>query len=103
MKNIFKNILFSIATLAMGFTAMAAPFHLFNELTRGEMRILFAAEIIIYFTIICAVMLTKEKKAQRKKEPKSRISKRTQSFLDMQNQICNIDSCIENEAYTKAA
>lgn len=101
MKNIFKHILFSIITLAVGYGAMALPFHLLSELSRSEMRILFAAEIIIYFTIFSAVMLAKERKHKIKANNNTHAKKRKQDFFDMQNEIAEIGE--EVICVTKAA
>lgn len=104
MKKIFKGILFSIITLAVGYGAMALPFHLFSELTRGEMRILFAAEIIVYFAIVSAVMLARESKQQKRALRRSAHQPRKQNFLDMQSQICTAyDFEIEANSFPQAA
>lgn len=104
MKKILKGILFSIITLAVGFAVMAAPFHLFTELTGMEMRILFIGEIIVYFAIFSIVMLIREKKQGKKFSNHPTPKKRTQSFLDMQNQIAEPYSDYEESVpFTKAA
>ena len=56
----------SVAALLVGFGAMVLPFHLFNNLTPMQMRILFFVEILVYFLIASAFFLIKEAKAERK-------------------------------------
>lgn len=65
MKNFFNYVLISISTLLVGFTAMALPFKLFDELSRTEMRILLFAEIFIYFSIISIYFIAKESKKEK--------------------------------------
>lgn len=55
----------SVAALLVGFGAMVLPFHLFNNLTPMQIKILFFAEIIVYFLIVSAFFLIKEERAQR--------------------------------------
>lgn len=66
MKNLFVKAMISVAALLVGFGAMVLPFHLFNNLTPMQMRILFFAEIIVYFLIASAFFLIKEAKEERK-------------------------------------
>ena len=46
---------------------MAFPFHLFSNLTGIQMRIIFIAEIIIYFAIFSAFFIIKEQKESNRK------------------------------------
>lgn len=68
MKNIFNYVLISISTILVGFTAMALPFKLFNELSKTEMRVLFLAEVIIYFSIFSLYFIIKENKKENKRK-----------------------------------
>ena len=68
MKNFLVKAFISVAALAVGFGAMVIPFQLFNNLTPAQMRILFFAEIIVYFSIVSAFFLVKEAKEERKKK-----------------------------------
>lgn len=65
MKNLFVKAIISVAALLVGFGAMVLPFHLFNNLTPMQIKLLFFAEIIVYFLIASAFFLIKEEKAQR--------------------------------------
>ena len=66
MKNLINKAIISVAALFVGFGAMVLPFQLFTNLTPMQMRILFFAEIVVYFLIASAFFLVKEEKAQRK-------------------------------------
>ncbi len=96
MKNFFNYVLISISTLIVGFTAMALPFKLFDELSRTEMRILLFAEIVIYFSIVSIYFLIKEKKEESIKKEKrfkelhnDRVTKRQQELQGLK--ISNYD------------
>ena len=67
MKNFINKAIISVAALVVGFGAMVLPFHLFNNLTPMQMRILFFAEIVVYFAIASAFFLVKEAKAESRK------------------------------------
>ncbi|MDE6412355.1 MAG: hypothetical protein K2K42_00450 [Eubacterium sp.] len=69
MKKFLNNTIISIAGIIVGYFAISLPFHLFDQLTGMQMRMIFVAEIIIYFAIFSAFFLIKEHKANcRKKE-----------------------------------
>ena len=87
MKKFFNNAMISIAGIIVGYFAISLPFHLFDQLTGIQMRMIFVAEIIIYFAIFSAFFLIKEQKQNyRKKEQEyqkrrnERISKRSQAL-----------------------
>ena len=67
MKNLFSKVLISVTALIVGYGAMVLPFKLFENLTGMQMRILFIAEIIVYFAIASAFFLIKEAKAEKEK------------------------------------
>ena len=56
----------SVSALLVGFGAMVLPFHLFSNLSPMQMRMLFFAEIIVYFLIVSAFFLVKEAREERK-------------------------------------
>ena len=87
MKKFLNNAIISITGIIVGYFAISLPFHLFDQLTGIQMRIIFVAEIIIYFAIFSAFFLIKEQKENcRKKEQEyqkrrnERISKRSQNL-----------------------
>ncbi|MCD7873333.1 MAG: hypothetical protein LUG21_08685 [Clostridiales bacterium] len=62
---------------------MALPFKLFNTLSQTQMRIILAAEIIIYFSLFAVFCLKKEQNAKRKKkdaEAKNQRKKRIENY-----------------------
>lgn len=67
MKNLLSKVFVSVTALIVGFGAMVLPFRLFENLTGMQMRILFIAEIIVYFAIVSAFFLIKEAKAEKEK------------------------------------
>ena len=69
MKKFLNTTIISIAGIIVGYFAISLPFHLFDQLTGIQMRMIFVAEIIIYFAIFSAFFLIKEhKETCRKKE-----------------------------------
>lgn len=95
--NLKKGItaaLISIAGLAVGFALMMFPFRLFDSLNETEMKILFAAELTIYFTIGSAFFLAREK--SRKKEQAKREKQRrrrteiAKTSQEMNDALCSV-------------
>ena len=87
MKKFMNNAIISIAGIIVGYFAISLPFHLFEQLTSIQMRIIFVSEIIIYFAIFSAFFLIKEHKENcRKREEEyqkrrnERIGKRNQAL-----------------------
>ncbi len=69
MKKFLSNTIISAAAILVGYGAMVLPFRLFSNLTGIQMRIIFIAEILIYFAIFSAFFLIREhKESSRKKE-----------------------------------
>ena len=69
MKKFLSNVIISIAGIIVGYFAISLPFHLFENLTGIQMRIISVAEIILYFAIFSAFFIIKEYKENcRKKE-----------------------------------
>ncbi|MCI9641896.1 MAG: hypothetical protein HFJ98_03790 [Eubacterium sp.] len=96
MKKFLSNAIISIAAIAVGYGAISLPFHLFDNLTGIQMRIIFIAEILIYFAIFSAFFLIREHKENcRKKEQNfqkrhnERINKRNKTVKGIR--ISNYD------------
>lgn len=66
MKKTLTNLLFSAIAIVTGYVSMVIPFHLLGTLSQGQMRILLAAEILVYFCIFSVYHGRKEAKAQRR-------------------------------------
>lgn len=83
MKKQIRLILTGIAATAVGAGLMIFPFRIFDFLTPLQMKLIFAAELIIYFTIfaIAAVIIEAKKDRKRKnaeyaKNHSKRVEKR---------------------------
>lgn len=68
MKKFLSNIIISAAAILVGYGAMVLPFHLFSNLTGMQMRMIFIAEVLIYFAIFSAFFLIREHKESRRKK-----------------------------------
>ena len=68
MKKTIKLILSAVLTTGIGYCLMAFPFHIFEFLTPNQMKIVFIAELIIYFIIFAAVGTAFEKRRDRKRK-----------------------------------
>ncbi len=80
MKKIFKGFLMTLSTLAVGFIALALPFHLFDELSSKEMQLLFICEITVYLTIGMLYLAAKQRKRDRKIKEKNKALERRAKF-----------------------
>lgn len=67
MKKTLGFIALSAFILAAGFFAMSLPFHLFDELTPVQMRLVWIFELAAYFIIVCVCLSAAEKRIERKK------------------------------------
>lgn len=76
-KEIIKMFVLTVASLGVGFVAIAFPFRLFDNLTAVQMRYLFFGEMTLYFTLGMIFLYAKGKKDDRKaKEEARRFQKR---------------------------
>lgn len=66
MKNLIVKAMISVFAILVGFGAMILPFHLLSNLTPMQIKILFFAEIVVYFLIASAFFLIKEAKEERR-------------------------------------
>lgn len=83
-KKIFEGILIFTATLTAGFLITVFSFNLFDELTRNQLRILFAADISALFAISSAVCFSVNSKKQRLKR-KNEFEKRHNERIKKRN------------------
>lgn len=67
-KNIFKGILISIASLIVGFFAIAFPFNFFENLSSNQMTVLFATEIIVYTGVGMIFLVAKQIEEDKKEK-----------------------------------
>lgn len=68
IKNFIKATLIFTVTLAVGFGITAISFNLFESLSRNQMRLLFAFDVITLLAIGSIVWLYFENKAVKKKK-----------------------------------
>ncbi len=87
MKKTIKTILSAVLTAVTGFCLMAFPFHIFDFLTTQQMKVIFVAELIIYFLIFAAAGTAFEARRDRKRKSKEmqkkhneRVEKRKRQF-----------------------
>lgn len=87
MKKTIKTILSAVLTAVTGFCLMAFPFHIFDFLNDQQMKIVFVAELVIYFLIFAAAGTAFEAKKDRKrkneemrKRHNERVEKRSRQF-----------------------
>ncbi len=90
MKKFFKGLLMSVLALAVGFLALAFPFHLFDELSSTGIQVLFISEIVIYLTLGMLFLVAKQKKADRKAKEKERIISRREKFKKAQEKYYSL-------------
>lgn len=83
MKKTVKNILTGILSAVIGYCLMEIPFHIFDLITPVQSKIIFVAEIVVYFIIfaITAIILETKKDKKRKnaeyaRRHKERVEKR---------------------------
>lgn len=89
-KNIFKGILISIASLIVGFFAIAFPFSFFENLSSNQMTVLFATEIIVYtgvgmiFLVLKQIEENKKEKAiQKQRKQRIEIKQFQDDWFDL--------------------
>ena len=75
-----KSILLTIASLIIGFIAIAFPFNLFSALSSEAMHIVFISEIIIYFSISMVFLALKDRKAKEKEKLEKRHQQRREKI-----------------------
>lgn len=68
MKKTIKNILIGLLSAVTGYCLMEIPFHIFDLITPVQSKIIFVAEIIVYFVIFAATAILIEKKQDRKRK-----------------------------------
>lgn len=87
MKKTIKTILSAVLTTVAGFCLMAFPFRIFDFLSSQQMKVIFIAELVIYFLIFAAAGTAFEAKRDRKrkneemqKRHNERVEKRNKQF-----------------------
>ena len=75
VKKLFKGLLITAVTLIAGFAITALSFNLFGTLTPNEMKIFFALDVIILFSV-GTIIFTIDDKNKRKRKQKSEFEQR---------------------------
>lgn len=87
MKKLISFITVSAAAIIIGFGIMVLPFHLFNNLTNMQMRILFITETAVYFAVFCTVCLIREAKIERAKKEQAFQKRRRERILEREREL----------------
>lgn len=99
LKQIIEEILICIVTLAAGALISSISFNLFDTLTRSQVRVLFAIDIIILLVIGTAALLIYESK-QSKKEREARFRERHSKRIENhKKRMSGIDKIISYSNY----
>ena len=76
VKHLITSVLLSLAALAVGYALLSLPFRLMDWLGPTQMKLVFAAEFILYSTVLGLVIARREKKMAAKKAAYARRQQR---------------------------
>lgn len=76
VKHLITSILLSLSALAVGYALLSLPFRLMGWLDPTQMKLVFAAEFVLYSTVLGLVITRREKKAAAKKAAYARRQQR---------------------------
>lgn len=76
VKHLIASALLSLSALAVGYALLSLPFRLMDWLNPTQMKLVFAAEFVLYAVILGAVIARREKKAAAKKAAYARRQRR---------------------------
>lgn len=85
-----KGLLLSLASLVVGFTAIALPFRLFDGLSGDALHLVFFAESTIYFLMGITFLVAFEKKKRNKEKSKRRQALRNEKIKRYQEEWVNL-------------
>ena len=88
--NILKSMLLTLASLTIGFAAIAFPFNLFKTLTSDAMHVIFISEIVIYFVLGLIFLALSDKRKQEKIKSERRHEERRQKIERVQREWIDI-------------
>ena len=88
--NILKSMLLTLASLTIGFAAIAFPFNLFKTLTSDAMHVIFISEIVIYFVLGLIFLALADKRKQEKIKRERRHEERRQKIERVQREWIDI-------------
>ena len=67
VKHLITSALLSLTALAVGYALLSLPFRLMDWLDPTQMKLVFAAEFVLYITVLGLVIARREKKLAAKK------------------------------------
>lgn len=76
VKRLITSVLLSLTALAVGYALLSLPFRLMDWLDPTQMKLVFAAEFVLYITVLGLVIARREKKLAAKKAAYARRQRR---------------------------
>ena len=76
VKHLITSALLSLTALAVGYALLSLPFRLMDWLDPTQMKLVFAAEFVLYITVLGLVIARREKKLAAKKAAYARRQRR---------------------------
>ncbi len=90
VKHLFTSALLSLTALAVGYALLSLPFRLMDWLNPTQMKLVFAAEFVVYTIILGIVIARREKKAAAKKAAYARRQRRRAGLERTAQTACNL-------------
>ena len=76
VKHLITSALLSLTALVVGYALLSLPFQLMDWLDPTQMKLVFAAEFVLYITVLGLVIPRREKKLAAKKAAYARRQRR---------------------------
>lgn len=76
VKHLITSALLSLTALVVGYALLSLPFQLMDWLDPTQMKLVFAAEFVLYITVLGLVITRREKKLAAKKAAYARRQRR---------------------------
>ena len=76
VKHLITSALLSLTALVVGYALLSLPFRLMDWLDPTQMKLVFAAEFVLYITVLGLVITRREKKLAAKKAAHARRQRR---------------------------
>lgn len=76
VKHLITSALLSLTALAVGYALLSLPFRLMDWLDPTQMKLVFAAEFVLYITVLGLVIARREKKLVANKAAYARRQRR---------------------------
>ena len=76
VKHLITSALLSLTALVVGYALLSLPFRLMDWLDPTQMKLVFAAEFVLYITVLGLVITRREKKLAAKKAAYARRQRR---------------------------